>query len=135
MDIFNLYDKRSWLKDAKCGQPGKNPDDWNSKTVQGGNSTPPDQRKRALNLCHGCPVMLECAQEALDEHDVVGYFPSGVVRAGVEIRGTVTGPGTWKPFKRGLEEIVENGGYSEHQEWLVKEHRREIGIEYMEENK
>lgn len=130
---LNIYDERTWIAEAKCAKPGTKPEDWDSKSTRGGPNVPPGARKRALALCHECPVMVECAKETLSEHGKLGYFPSGVIRAGVEIGGFISGPKGWGRFKKALEEIVENDGYSSHQECLVKEYQHDLYKSYAEE--
>lgn len=69
-----------WLGDAQCA--GMDTDEFEyPEHIRGLTTTEMKSRRwhRAANLCLGCPVIRECAADALDQHD------ASIIRAGVPI--------------------------------------------------
>lgn len=64
----------AWHERAKCAK-ASDPTEWDME----GRESPGVRLQQAQRSCSGCPVIAECAGEALDER------PIGVVRAGIPI--------------------------------------------------
>lgn len=77
-----------WRTRGLCTQPGADPAAWYVESLPAA-----DRDAAAARLCVGCPVLIECASDALTPIDMtalLGTFEipdvievSGVVRAGV----------------------------------------------------
>lgn len=63
-----------WHSMAQCSKPGHDPRDWDTRRADNGRR---DRAVRAATLCAGCPVIEQCAAQALAEQ------PTGVVMAGM----------------------------------------------------
>ena len=87
-----------WRKHALCNNT--DPDLYDLDYVEGklGITSYVQQQEYAQQMCAGCPVIKQCALEALDIIDVADYactpdgfsgqcFTEGVIRAGVALRG------------------------------------------------
>lgn len=70
----------AWHDDALCARPGRDPRDYDAiaKDYRPG-SPREDNVARAVSLCAGCPVLQQCALEALFEQC------KGTTRAGVPL--------------------------------------------------
>ncbi|MBF6333425.1 WhiB family transcriptional regulator [Nocardia transvalensis] len=71
-----------WRDDALCAQPGADPKRWDSDSI----AESVDQAAEAANRCAGCPVLRECAEDALHPAysvDGAPLYTVGVIRAGV----------------------------------------------------
>lgn len=82
-----MHPDNEWLEQAKCRT--MNPDDFDlgnllDKGVDG-NDVAQVRAERAMSLCEGCPVIAECARDALVPLSV------GLVRAGVYVPVTTEG--------------------------------------------
>lgn len=92
-----------WHHRARCAQPDADYRDYDCSTACNAPARSL-QLVRAVEACEGCPVVVECAQWALDEHAV------GVVAAGVALPVSPW----WTPSspsgaRRALERIVCGG--------------------------
>lgn len=68
-----------WHRDGLCARPGQDPRRWDADDDR--RTSRAQKLVRAQKACTGCPVIRECAAEALDHGSV------GVVRAGIELAG------------------------------------------------
>ena len=66
----------AWRSDAACA--GEPTDLWFSEDF--------DERARALEICHSCPVRLQCLEHALTHHEDAGIWGGLSERARDRIR-------------------------------------------------
>lgn len=71
------YRPPAWHEAGLCARPGRDPREWDAATPM--RVTVAENTARALGLCEGCPVIRECALEAL----VIRC--DGTVRAGIPL--------------------------------------------------
>lgn len=84
----------SWLESAKCAEHGRDSEPPNRRSGREAN-------KYAAEYCSGCPVVAECAEDALRTSD------TGLVRAGIFVGGYGN---VQRPAARAmLQQIVESG--------------------------
>lgn len=78
-----MSESRAWLDKAMCY--GRNPRLYETDGYRNSRVLKSDRAERARNLCAGCPVIRECAAEAIEPIAVA------TIRAGVWIDATVLG--------------------------------------------
>lgn len=96
----------NWHRRAKCAQM-RDPSMWDAAPGNGDKQLP-TKIIRALEACELCPVVRECAQQALDER------PIGVVMGGVPLpTGAWWQPSYQQPYEVMLERIADGEGMHE----------------------
>lgn len=78
-----MRDNRAWLDRAICN--GRNPRLYETDGYRNSRVLKSERAERARNLCAGCPVIRECAAEAIEPIAVA------TIRAGVWIDAIVLG--------------------------------------------
>lgn len=78
-----MRDTRAWMDRALCA--GRNPRLYETDGYRNNRVMKSDRVERARNLCAGCPVVQECAADALEPLAVA------TIRAGVWIDAVVLG--------------------------------------------
>ena len=78
-----MRDTRAWMNRALC--VGRNPELYETDGYRGNRVMKSERAERARALCYGCPVVQECAADALDPLAV------STIRGGVWIDAVVLG--------------------------------------------
>ncbi|MGC3903939.1 WhiB family transcriptional regulator [Corynebacterium variabile] len=105
-----------WWQDAQCA--GDDPERYETAPDHA-YSTCNDVRRMAEwighgAVCDGCPVIAECARDALDRRD------AGVVRGGIPCPPNTVGAGNLAAARAALATVAETGDAAAARWWLVK---------------
>lgn len=66
MDTLAVLQSPAWMADGECGRPGRDPEDWFPTHTRDFNEV---RTARAVRVCRDCPVIRDCLQYALDNHE------------------------------------------------------------------
>lgn len=93
LPLLNLINRDPWTEQSSCSR-AKDPDAWFPTSAA-------HLRTEPIRICSNCPVIAQCAAEAVSSHEIYG------IRAGVYLNGEV---GADRLHRDELTAIAEAGG-------------------------